>query len=803
MLPTSKRGAKALRPTFSRPGDFEDEVRELLEMSGYHVTAEVQFGYKKVDIIAETRSFGKARRIAVECKCYASPLSQKQLTTIYTNYRPLYDAGDIDEILVVTSQGLHPSAQQMVLTARGLSHQCYDELQWSVMDFRHYLTTLVDNYAYEADGLPEYYVPLLSSLGSNLQELVSEWIHATHGDKLIMGEQVRCGMAMLGAYGVGKTSFALHLSDQLARAAIVDCAARIPVLIRLGDIASEQSLEGLLGKSLTAGALVRNYSFDSFMRLNRRGRFVLILDGFDEMKHTMSWEEFKHNFRQLNRLVADQSRVLLLGRPTAFLNDAEHQLALHGTSVINDRVISEAGWPDYLEVEIASLSPAQVERFLRDYLTYQAKQRGEGSSRKVQKSVERQVTRVKDHYLRDIAKRPVQLKMLAEVLPSYSGDLNKLDAALLYALFIDKIIERDAEKLTRRRFNTPQRRLFARKLAWWLWTERREMKVTAEAIPISILSQFCREEEDVEAVRRDLVSACFLDRKVGNSLYFPHRSFQEFLVAEEALELITSAKLGLEDAEAIVNDEVASFMSLIAGEETLRKLHPKLQSYRGPLSWRMARLWLADGRKGGFLLANHTDPAACPWYTLFLTVGTCTGVFRKESGAGLFTTTEALSQLRRVRSPQDVLVLFLCVLVLSEHESQYEPIGEAIHQLCSVGTIMRQRRENVDRKRDILVRGGTVNRVHRDKWFHVLVPSPGIAYTLGRLAVNRRQGRLDLRGAYPALASSLREYCMISDWLVGRTLKPSDVALPQIVTLEDWSFQEVMTKYAIKNNFLE
>src|SRR5207237_727730 len=78
--------------------------------------------------------------------------------------------------------------------------------------------------------------------------------------------------------------------------------------------------------------------------------------------------------------------------------------------------------------------------------------------------------------LRDIARRPVQLRMLAEILPSYSGDAEQLDVVKVYDYFvdhlIDEVIRREAEKESRLRFTSDERRLFLRRFAYWLWTSQ-------------------------------------------------------------------------------------------------------------------------------------------------------------------------------------------------------------------------------------------------------------------------------------------------------------------------------------------
>src|SRR5437016_2235048 len=117
------------------PKLFEATVGELLRLSGYDVGTEVIIGHKRVDLYFEERRLGSVRRIAVECKNYNTPLGQNQVTEIYANYRPLYESSLIDEILIVTSKGLTPSAITMVSATRELSHLTFDEVQNSIMDF--------------------------------------------------------------------------------------------------------------------------------------------------------------------------------------------------------------------------------------------------------------------------------------------------------------------------------------------------------------------------------------------------------------------------------------------------------------------------------------------------------------------------------------------------------------------------------------------------------------------------------------------------------------------------------------------
>jgi hypothetical protein len=70
--------------------------------------------------------------------------------------------------------------------------------------------------------------------------------------------------------------------------------------------------------------------------------------------------------------------------------------------------------------------------------------------------------------------------------------------------------------------------------AWWLWRAGGASTTTQSDIPADILRSpvaNVQHEFDDEGLRRELVIGCMVE-KAGGGLYFPHRSIQEFLVAE-------------------------------------------------------------------------------------------------------------------------------------------------------------------------------------------------------------------------------------------------------------------------------
>ena len=752
--------------------DFERAVAGFLRLAGHDVVGETLIGHKKVDLLVETRLFGKTRRTAVECKHYARPLTQEQVTAVYANYLPLVESGAVDEVLLVTDVGLHPSAGALVRDSRHFAHQTFLELRNSILDTAGYLQALVNQYIYESDGLPEYYIPLQTQHGEDLEELVARWIQSDSSQPL----------AILASYGAGKTSFAVHLAAQLARAAIAEPLARVPIYLKLGDIADEQSLEGLLGKGLTGASLVRNYSFDAFMTLNRDGRFVIILDGFDEMKQTLSWDEFRYNLRHLNRLVVPNSRVMLLGRPTAFLSDEEHEFALHGIRAAGQQVIRDPDWPDYLEVTIASLSQDRIQQFLQRYLTY----RWPSSSlpeepSQVQQQVASLVQRVMDSaHLKDIGRRPVQLRMLAEVLPSYRGAVDELTIAVLYDQFIDRIIEREMEKHSRLRFSSQERRRFAQRIAWWMWTVRRGQVVSATGVPVELLEDFAQPGDDIEAIRRDLVAACFLDRRMGEALVFPHRSFLEFLVAQELIRRLES--MSLPDVDDSLNDEVALFFRLSVGTQDTAILLEKLMNYRGTLSWRLIVTILKSPPAAKYL--KRTNKWWCPWYPLLLCLGTA--LWKDPGTAPLITTDEIIARLGTAQDDgKYAAVMLLCLEMLAAVDSKQNVIEQGIVTLMGVGTV-KALTEKMRASGKYDLSGAVVlgNR-HDGRAIEHLWPDPNIARLIERISVASKGTALDLRATAHSIAEMTADYCGIREWFVGHRIRTRDVPLAYVATVRD------------------
>lgn len=557
---------------------FRDQVVGLLKVAGFDVTSEILVDHKKVDIRFEETSLGRRRRYALEAKNYASPLSKDQLVKIVADYDPLIRTQSVDELFIVSPHPVRsPAANAYLEQNKQVTHRSFLEFQEDVMGFGGYLQYIKRQH--EEEGLEQYYIQPTLTDGKQLQTVVDRWLIDSSNQPL----------AILAAYGMGKTSFARDLAYQLAKAALSGEPSRIPVLLSLGIVSREQSLEGLVASTLVGKAnLVKRYSFEAFAALNKLGRFVCFLDGFDEMKHMMSASEFRHNFTELNRLVEGHAKVILLGRPTAFLSDDEKEYVLRGRRPLGDQWAKIPGAPEYRELHLAPFSPSQSNDFVFRYLTHWTKREAARSGKPVDPMfVERRRAEIQAAEYGELVSRPVHARMLAEIATDPKVDLKRVSRYSLYDDFIRLLIDREAAKEGRRySFTAEERRKFATELAWLLWTTPagKTLGCRIEDIPGSLFENYHGDgTHDLNAIKRDLVSGSFLEEKTAGVFYIPHRSFQEFLVAEHIAHAPLTSEFLLNHHRHF-NSDVVSFLAERDDNALIREILKVLDRLQGQLS---------------------------------------------------------------------------------------------------------------------------------------------------------------------------------------------------------------------------
>lgn len=558
---------------------LRDEAANLLSVRyGRPIREEIVLG-KKVDLHFVKSEFGKTTRVFVEAKDHSKPLTRRQVMEIWADYSGLIDRHQPAVLLLVTRHGLAPGAQTYVHAEQSaLRHQTIWELENETLGLTEYIRSLTG--LFDLDGLSRYYV---ESVG---RRIAYDDAHARSQD----AESVRLfdalqewivspdqrPVAVLGGYGAGKTSLARRLVAAQARAALTDPLARRPVLIRLGELSRYASIEGLLGGMFTFDFPVDGFNVRRFLDLNAKGRLLIVLDGFDEMKHAMSWADFRHQISDLNRFTGGAAKVILLGRPSAFTSTEEHFHVLRGLKRWEGGYRRLPDWPDFIEYELCEFTREERSAFVTSYLTHRANlgpHASVGNGSWIRGRVQ-EVDRLADADP-DLFGKPVHAKILVDMAADPVVDLSRFSDGItrwgLYEVFFQSLVERETGKAARRPIAETARLDFLREVAFWLWTERNGATSFAAAdLPDRIVESLPHgDAADVDALKREYLTGSFLEKKSGDIYYFGHRSFAEYLVAERMLAK-TPSPADQSVYSALVRDGVLAFLKEAPNRERFR-----------------------------------------------------------------------------------------------------------------------------------------------------------------------------------------------------------------------------------------
>jgi hypothetical protein len=557
--------------------NFRDQVAALLRTRYDNVKTEIQLTAKKADITFDIK-VGPRRRIlvAAECKKVSRALTRDDMKVILADYEPARVKGEINEIWIICEETPAPGARAYVEAFSHCELMTAIECEQSVVDFVPLLNFLADDF--KTDPIADYYIPpsfYTSEEGkSDLHAHIEEWLAADSPNPI----------AIWAGYGMGKTSYARYLASILARRCLDDYGSRIPILLNLGDFTSAPDLEQLVVIQLANVYGVRYFSAAAFRLLNARQRFILILDGFDEMKFAMAPNDFNFISAQMRKTAAVNPRLLLLGRPDAVETDEEARRLTSSKIHLNNVPLRADGGPEFDSLRLAFLSREQYLTLISNFLIHAPE---EANPRKPAAELIATVAKLE---LGDILGRPVQAKMLAEVVADPNADLSAISRFTLYDLFIRRILRREEEKSARKHLGATERIHFMRLLAWWLWTSKKTRTFAANEVPVEIVQKFQPPNSPypIEGLRRELLIGSIIEEKnIGHFLtekdagifYFPHTSFTEFLVADYVM---STDFLGIDVPKLpdALYGEVPSFLTEHPSKDAILTVYRKMKSAR-------------------------------------------------------------------------------------------------------------------------------------------------------------------------------------------------------------------------------
>jgi len=435
--------------------EFRDTLASLLGAAGFRATAEVLADYKKADLALTylRDDVDGVSRYLVEAKSYTNAVPQDECTKFVSAYKPLVDDGTYDRAWLVSRGPISTTGRRAIERHRNLRCFTYQELQRSLLNFDDYLRDLIRRY--DSEKIASYYIPPTSSDGEDLNEYMDKWIEEENSNPV----------AIVAGYGRGKTTFALHFSACRAQKALDNPNSRIPILIPLGDTIDDITLESLIGKMFSSQFRLNNYHFSLFTALNNAGKFVILFDGFDEMKHGMSIGMFDRAVQQLTRLDAGDGKLLFLGRDTAFHSDEEFRFVIQGRQTTSlGRVAPRISRRPFTEKGIRELTEEEVERYVRGYFPLRLKELHINADNDW---ISKRINELLSDDLKELINRPVHAKMLCEIATSRNYRISVTSSLDLYDRFVTSVLERETSKRMRDPdFGIRVRREFNARVAW-------------------------------------------------------------------------------------------------------------------------------------------------------------------------------------------------------------------------------------------------------------------------------------------------------------------------------------------------
>lgn len=332
-------------------------------------------------------------------------------------------------------------------------------------------------------------------------------------------ERGKVHMSLLGEFGTGKTWFCRHYAWRRLQRYLEDpVGERLPLLVTLREFIKTTSPEQLINDLLLERYRLPfvGSAFEVFRQMNRCGKLLLILDGFDEMARKADYQTVVDNFWELAKLVEDESKVVLTSRTEYFRWARESEKVLAGQEY--GRRTIELEPPRF---EVLYLTAFDDERIRRMIIARLGEEKGGPTADKV----------LAHHSLKEMARKPVLTDLLLSAIDEAGIEALERESDI-YLKATNRLLLRNID--TARTFtSTADKVYFLCELAWEMLRDGK-LQVHYKEIPERIRRWFggrIEEDRELDCWDYDLRNQTLLHRDAAGYYEFAHKSLAEFFVA--------------------------------------------------------------------------------------------------------------------------------------------------------------------------------------------------------------------------------------------------------------------------------
>jgi formylglycine-generating enzyme required for sulfatase activity/GTPase SAR1 family protein len=373
-----------------------------------------------------------------------------------------------------------------------------------------------------------------------LNDYVLEWLNDRNRELL----------AVLGDYGIGKTSFCYKFACDMTGSEYV------PVVVELKTVMAEGWREVIQEE-------VRSRAGDSAQSP------VLILDGFDELSRTFDKETVLKEIENLSATTQEYKKVILTSRTQFFRSEEEEKETLVQKK-FPGRGPRSLTYPRFERIYVSLFDDDQIRRYLDLCL-------GKAASEKFWNETVEVVFDVKD-----LARRPILIELIVNDLDAVQNIEGRVTPGKVYRTITERWREREEQRLPpsivlqHKEEKIPKNiMLFMEELAYWMLMKggaRLHFNTLRDAID----KYFDNETKDLLRLSLDnldyqIRNCSFLSRNEAGGYYaFGHRSFIEYFVARK----ISREILRNLAQEIKITDETALFVSELIDPSVYEKVGP-------------------------------------------------------------------------------------------------------------------------------------------------------------------------------------------------------------------------------------